>query len=142
MKDLLVIYRDTSSATPTLKRGFNLSATKVVGREWMVQKIAKHFLTEVGSNFYDPLYGVFLGNLSGSTFSSEALDYFKQSIAQAVHKIEKSIIGQQILDAGLTEPEILSSISVESIKYDKVESMIEIYLQVTMVNNDTFRMRV
>jgi len=142
MKDLLVTYKDTTITDGRLQKGFNNYPSKITGTDWILQKITKHLLTEAGTNFYNQTYGTHLGALSGRSFRASELDNFKGSVVRAIAKIEKSIVQEQILQPDLTEPERLKLINVDSIFYNQKEATMEIFLKITMITNDTFRVRV
>lgn len=142
MRDLLVIYRDTNDSKSRLRRGFNASPTKVSGREWMVQKIAKQLLTTAGTNFYSPTYGTGFGGIIGGVFLNKDLDNVKSTIAQAIDKIEFNIKAEQILNTSLRDDEKLVSISPEAINYDQVLGTWEVFLKVVMENNSTYNIRI
>lgn len=142
MKDLLVIYRDTNTEESRLQKGFNGLASIAYGRDWVIQKIAKQLLTNSGSSAYTPTYGGFLGGLVGSTFIEEDLDLYKTFLVKSINKIESNIIDQQSLYPDLKDSEILKSIDVQSMSYDQENAKMEIFLKITMANNNTLSMRV
>lgn len=142
MKDLLVIYRDTTLTDSKLQKGFNGAPSQTVGREWIVQKIAKQLLTETGSSAYTPTYGIYLGNVVGSSFGKNDLEIYKTFLVKAVNKVETNIIDQQTLYPDIRDSERVESIEVQNIQYDQKEAKIELFLKVKMVNNNVLSMRV
>lgn len=142
MKDLLVIYRDENEDQPKIKKGFNGYASEATNKDWLIQKIAKAFLTLVGTNYYDPNFGTVSGDSTGATYNPTDSNLFRQSITQAVDSVEKTIIEQQVNLPDLTDSERLVSIEIQSIVYDKIGATVEVFLLVTMANKSEFNMRV
>ncbi len=139
MKDIAVLFNDT---TGKLSLGFNGFAENVTGMDWLVQSIVKKLLTERGSNFYDQTVGTYFTRLIGASFNDADMETIKLNIANAVSSVEAAIKNEQAFRTDLSPEERLDSLEVTNVIYNKVDSLLEVYIRVTLANNITVTVRV
>lgn len=139
MKDIEVTYLDSNNR---LSIGFNGAVNQIEGKEWVVQKIIKAILTDIGSNLYDINYGSRFNSLIGSPHNSESSGLLKSELVQIISKVEADIKKYQSSQDNLEDKDTLVAIEIEGIIYDNTSYSYEIQLLVTMADRNIFNLKV
>lgn len=132
MKDLRVIYLDTSNDLVKFGFGSTKKFNTISGATNLVQKVTICLLTELGSNYFSPSYGSSLPLINKSIWSSDNLDVMKATITTAVIQVEDSIKKEQAKTPNLDPTETLASLTINSIEYQ--DSSASWLVQVSILN--------
>ncbi len=139
MKDIEVTYLDSDNR---LVIGFNGGVNTVEGKDWIVQKIIKAVLTDVGSNVYDIDYGSRFNGLIGRPHNTETSGLLKSELVQTISKVEADIKKYQSTQSNIPAADTLVAIEIDGIIYDKTSYSYELQLLVTMANRNVFNLKV
>jgi len=138
MKDINLTY---SGVDYRIYRGFNGFASTISAQDCITQFIIKELFTEAGSNYYNPSLGTSFASIIGRSMTTADMELAKTILIQSISKIERSLLDYQAGQPDLQDYELVESITVNSINYNKAESSWLIYLVVKMRNNSTFTVR-